>query len=139
QGARSEIALGPSGFEPESPAPQAGRISCGWAEECSPHPNQATPRTRSAVSKGCRTKNPSPGRPRSTEREDFVDQFGVRQDHAPATVPLQAERVEHLAGLLAGAAPLDERWEGASDDLAACEASDGDDHSFTGTTSAASC
>src|SRR5438309_7565931 len=38
--------VGPSGFEPESPAPQAGRISCGPDDARSPRPNQATPRTR---------------------------------------------------------------------------------------------
>src|SRR6266581_2721332 len=43
QGPRSEIALGPSGFEPESPAPQAGRISCGWAEESFPAPKPSYP------------------------------------------------------------------------------------------------
>ncbi len=35
------------------------------------------------------------GRPRdsSAERQDFVDEFRVREDHPAATVPLQAELV----------------------------------------------
>src|SRR2546422_9985303 len=51
--------VGPSGFEPESPAPQAGRISCGPGR--SPRPNQATPRTRGAV-EGLWTEKCFPGR-----------------------------------------------------------------------------
>src|SRR5256885_3609294 len=45
-GYSSSGGMGPSGFEPESPAPQAGRISCGPDDARSPRPNQATPRTR---------------------------------------------------------------------------------------------
>ena len=81
------------------------------------------------------------GRPRdrSAERQDFVDEFRVGEDHPAATVPLQAELVQDLAGLFSAARPFDERREGAADDFAARETSDGDDHGLTGTTSAASC
>src|SRR5437879_12615595 len=45
-GYSSSGGVGPSGFEPESPAPHAGRISCGTDDARSPRHNQATPRTR---------------------------------------------------------------------------------------------
>src|SRR3989442_2355862 len=81
------------------------------------------------------------GRPRdrSAERQDFVDEFRVGEDHPAATVPLQAELVQDLAGLFSGARSFDERRERAAHDFAARETSDGDDHGLTGTTSAASC
>src|SRR6266566_6798636 len=70
------------------------------------------------------------GRPRdlSSERQDFVDEFRVGEDHPAATVPLQAELVQHLPGRFSAARSLDERREGAADDFAAREASDRDDH-----------
>ena len=80
-----------------------------------------------------------PRRLRSAKREDFVDEFRVGQDHAPAAVTLQPEGVEDLGGVLPLAGSLDERGEGAPDDFATCETADGDDHSFTGTISGASC
>jgi len=81
------------------------------------------------------------GRPRdlSSERQDFVDEFRVGEDHPAATVPLQAELVQHLPGRFSAARSFDERREGAADDFAARETSDGDDHELTGTTFAASC
>src|SRR6266540_3516066 len=66
--------------------------------------------------------------PRSSEREDLVDQLCVGQDHATAAIPFQPERVEDLDWIFSSARPLDERLERAPDDLAAGETPDGDDH-----------
>src|SRR3989449_4869384 len=74
---------------------------------------------------------------RSAERQDFVDELRVGEDHPTAAVPFQPELVEDLPGLLSTARSLDERGERTPDDLAARETSDGDDHWLTGTTSAA--
>src|SRR5712691_2215819 len=78
------------------------------------------------------------GPDRSTEGQDFVDEFRVGEDHPTAAVPFQPQLVEDLAGLLSTARPLDERRERTPDNLAARETSDRDDHGLTGTTSAAS-
>lgn len=75
----------------------------------------------------------------SAEREDLVDEVRVRQDDAAAAVSREAEFVEDPRGRVAAPRPHDERFVCARDDLAAREASDGDDHALTGTTSAASC
>src|SRR2546429_4288925 len=75
----------------------------------------------------------------SAEREDFVDEFRVGQDHSAAAVALESEGVEDLGRVLSLAGLLDEGGEGASDDFATRETADGDDHAFTGTTSGASC
>src|SRR5439155_2804221 len=75
----------------------------------------------------------------SAEGKDLVDQLGVGQDHPAAAVTLQAEGVQHLPRVFPLPGAVDEGGERAADDLAAREASDGDDHGFTGTTSAASC
>src|SRR5712692_4507668 len=80
----------------------------------------------------------APVRDRSAERKDFVDEFRMGEDHPTAAVPLQAELVEDLPRRFSAPRPLDERREGTSDDFAARETSDGDDHWLTGTTSAAS-
>src|SRR6266571_5442377 len=53
-------------------------------------------------------------RDRSAERQDFVDEFRVGENHPAATVPLQAELVQDLPGLFSAARPLDERREGAA-------------------------
>src|SRR5437899_11775281 len=60
------------------------------------------------------------------------------EDQPTAAAPLHPQLVEGLPGLLSTARPLDERRERTSDNLAARETSDGDDHWLTGTTSAAS-
>src|SRR2546430_14683451 len=62
----------------------------------------------------------------------------MRQNHPAAAVPLQPECVEHQPRVFPLAGALNERRECAANDLAAREASDGDDHGLTGTTSAAS-
>src|SRR5436305_1396729 len=82
-----------------------------------------------------------PGSPGSSSAEgkDLVDQLGMGQVHPAAAVPLQTQGVQHLPRVLPLAGAFDEGGERAADDLAAREASDGDDHGFTGTTSAASC
>src|SRR5881398_2811815 len=59
------MGMGPSGFEPESPAPQAGRISCGPDDARSPRPNQATPRTRGATRRSAAVKTFLESRPQS--------------------------------------------------------------------------
>src|SRR5207249_10093456 len=87
-------------------------------------------------------KNPSPrnrsARDRSSERQDLVDELRMGEDHASAAVPLEAELVKDLPWFFPSARPLDERREGAADDLATRETADRDDHSLTGTTSAVS-
>src|SRR5438876_11857099 len=82
-----------------------------------------------------------PGSPGSSSAEgkDLVDQLGMGQDHPAAAVPLQAQGVQHLPRVFPLAGAFDEGGKRASDDLATGEASDGYDHGFTGTTSAASC
>src|SRR5881398_3326254 len=75
----------------------------------------------------------------SAEREDFVDEFRVGQDHSAAAVALEPEGVEDLGRVLSLAGLLDEGREGAPDDFATRETADGDDHAFTGTISGASC
>src|SRR6266571_6676595 len=90
--------VGTSGFEPESPAPQAGRISCE-REDRRPRAQTKLPHGPAGTSRmieGLKTLPRSLiGRPRdsSAERQDFVDEFRVREDHPAATVPLQAELV----------------------------------------------
>src|SRR3990170_6172882 len=100
-----------------------------------PHSNQATPRTRG----GRRTLETLNSFPQaSAERQDLVDELRVREDHPAAAVAREAEVVEGLLRRLPRAGPLEERRVRARDDLPAREASDGDDHGLTGTTSAAS-
>src|SRR5256712_13565099 len=78
------------------------------------------------------------GRDSSSERQDFVDELRMGEDHPTAAIPFQPELVEDLPGRLSTARSLDERRERTPDALAARETSNGDDHGLTGTTSAAS-
>lgn len=48
--------MGPSGFEPESPAPQAGRISCGRDDRV-PAPKPSYPTDPRGVAYGVMAKN----------------------------------------------------------------------------------
>src|SRR5207244_12029475 len=60
------------------------------------------------------------------------------EDHASAAVPLETELVEHLPRLFPSTRPLEERREGAADDLTTRETAYRDDHALTGTTAAVS-
>src|SRR5437867_10821691 len=95
-----------------------------------PRPGQAQP-------DGRRDAGPERG-VTSAERDDLVDQVRVREEHPAAAVPLHAEFVEYGTRVFARPRPSEERFPQGPDDLSAGEASDGDDHRLTGTTSAAS-
>src|SRR5512136_1071163 len=72
---------------------------------------------------------------------DLVDEGHVRQEDAPAAVPVETELVERLAGALSVLDHVDVGLVEAADDLSAREATDGYDHRLhlTCTTSASSC
>src|SRR2546425_12804338 len=78
------------------------------------------------------------GRDPSSERQDFVDELRMGEDHPTAAVPFRPELVEDLPGRPSTARSLDESRERTPDGLAARETSEGDAHALTGTTSATS-
>src|SRR3989475_11815485 len=78
------------------------------------------------------------GRDPSSERQDFVDELRMGEDHPTAAVPFQPQLIENLPRLLSPARSLDERRERTPDDLAARETSDGTDNGPTRTSSTAS-
>src|SRR5207247_9529979 len=76
--------------------------------------------------------------PGSAERDDLVDEVRVREEHPTAAVSPDPQCVEDRPRVLARPRAREERLPQGADDLAAGEASDGDDHRLTGTTSGAS-
>src|SRR5881398_4107226 len=119
------MGMGPSGFEPESPAPQAGRISCGPDDARSPRPNQATPRTRGATRRSAAVKTFLESRPQSVAQpkgrtssiNSAWDRIIRRQQYRFRPRASSTPRVLPLAGA------FDEGGERTADDLAAREAS----------------
>jgi len=62
------------------------------------------------------------------ETQDFIDDFYIREQHASATVPLQAQAVQHIAGVLTGLYATCEFVPSVSNQFAASEASYGNNH-----------
>jgi len=62
------------------------------------------------------------------EPQDFIDDFYVREQHASATIPLQAQAVQHVAGVLACLDSACEFVPSVSNEFAASEASYGNNH-----------
>ena len=62
------------------------------------------------------------------EPQDFIDDFHVREQHASATVPLQAQAVQYIAGVLACLYSPCEFVPSVADKFAASEASYGNNH-----------
>jgi hypothetical protein len=60
--------------------------------------------------------------------QNFVDDFYVREQHASATVPLQAQAVEYVAGVLACLDSPCKFVPSVSNQFAASEASYGNNH-----------
>src|SRR4030066_1212473 len=89
--------VGPSRFERESPAPQAGRI-----------PSYPTGPMRKMIGRG------------ASVRRDLVDRVCVSQYHPAATVTLELQRVQDVLGRLAHLDPLYELVVCAPYDPATC-------------------
>ena len=63
-----------------------------------------------------------------SQRRDLLYEIGVRDDHSAAAVSLDTEVIENLLGVLSHVHALLEFGICRTNDLSACEASDGYDH-----------
>jgi hypothetical protein len=62
------------------------------------------------------------------EPQYFVDDFNIREQHASTTVPLQAQAVQHITGVLACLYASCEFIPSVSNEFATSEASYGNNH-----------
>ena len=92
--------VGPSGFEPESPAPQAGRISCGPEDDDVPGPKPSyptdpfAPRTEARVKKYSRSLALASPHHRADDHEKDARPAKERRQNGPCNDEEDANRQE---------------------------------------------